>query len=136
MSGPLMFFGVGVALEGSGLLLAVIGFRATWRDFAKDDERFFEPVHRWTRGIRAAGAGVAAGLSGRRDVEAHAGIATGSGRAGGSVSARVRPGPLTPATDLATFAAALTLVVLVVLPPVETYFERREIGRASCRERV
>jgi len=26
---------------------------------------------------------------------------------------------------LATFAAALTLVVLVVLPPIETYFERR-----------
>ena len=27
--------------------------------------------------------------------------------------------------SLATFAAALTLVVLVVLPPIETYFERR-----------
>ena len=26
---------------------------------------------------------------------------------------------------IATFAAALTLVVLVVLPPIETYFERR-----------
>src|SRR3954470_18592280 len=27
--------------------------------------------------------------------------------------------------ELAAFAAALTLVVLVVLPPIETYFERR-----------
>jgi putative Mg2+ transporter-C (MgtC) family protein len=26
---------------------------------------------------------------------------------------------------IATFTAALTLVVLVVLPPIETYFERR-----------
>ena len=27
--------------------------------------------------------------------------------------------------ELATVTAALTLVVLVVLPPIETYFERR-----------
>jgi hypothetical protein len=97
---------LGYALEFTGFVLAAFGIRTTWRDFAKD-ERFFEPIHQGAGRIRAAGASVAAGLSGRRDVEAHAGIATGSGRAGGSVSARVRPGPLTPATDLATLAAAV-----------------------------
>ncbi|HEV8527345.1 MAG TPA: hypothetical protein VGS60_07300 [Actinomycetes bacterium] len=105
MSGPLMFFGIGVALEASGLFLAVIGFRETWRDFA-EDERFFEPVHQWAGRIRAAGANVAAGLSGRRDVVVRAGAAAAIGVAG-SVTARMRPGPLTPATDLATFAAAV-----------------------------
>src|SRR4249919_639468 len=105
MSGPLMFFGVGVALEASGPFLAVIGFRETWRDFA-EDERFFEPVHQWAGRIRAAGANVAAGLSGRRDVAVRAGAAAAIGVAG-SVTARMRPGPLTPATDLATFAAAV-----------------------------
>jgi len=41
-------------------------------------------------------------------VNAAVGIAAGAGQFG-----------------LATFTAALTLVVLVLLPPVETYFERR-----------
>jgi hypothetical protein len=97
---------LGYALEFTGFVLAAFGIRATWRDFA-NDERFFEPVHQGAGRIRAAGASVAAGLSGRRAVQVHeVGTATEVDSAG-TVSARVTPGPLTPATDLETFAAAV-----------------------------
>jgi hypothetical protein len=134
-SAALVVFGIGVALEASGLALAVIGFRETWRDFAKDDERFFEPVHQWTGRIRAAGAAVAAGLSGRRDVEAHAGIATGSVRAGGTVSARVMPGTLTPATDLETFAAAVEQQVRAIYTRLDA-IQNQVAAEAEARPRA
>jgi hypothetical protein len=133
MSTAVSVMALGYALEFFGFVLAAFGIRRTWRDFAKG-ERFFEPIHQAAERVGAAGAAVATGLmSRRRDAVIRAGSATATAGVGATVTARVGPGPLTPAVDLETFAS-------VVEQQMRDVYERlnvlREADAAEARART